>query len=165
MYETGYYIGYLLGSLIWGLAWGFATASVRDRKGYGRRWFWFGFFLGVVPFIIACAIPEKHKDYAHYSSYNAMNQLLLSQQKDYRYPSNMDNGGWQCTCGRVNANYVSTCTCGANKRQCATAIVATPEQTAQQQRNSELRKYAMMLDSQVISQAEYDAKVNELLNS
>jgi hypothetical protein len=25
------------------------------------------------------------------------------------------NGGWKCTCGRVNADYVSTCVCGKNK--------------------------------------------------
>ena len=163
-YETGYNIGLFVGSLIWGLIWGFATAGVRDRKGYGRRWFWFGFFLGFIPFIIACAIPEKQEDYGYYSNYNAMN-LLRSQQNDYRYPGNIDGGNWQCACGRVNASYVSTCTCGVNKRQCAVPVEATPAQTALQQRNSELRKYAMMLDSQVISQAEYDAKVKELLNN
>ena len=27
----------------------------------------------------------------------------------------MRNGGWNCSCGRVNASYVSTCACGKNK--------------------------------------------------
>lgn len=31
-------------SLILGLIFGFATAAVREKKGYGRNWFWFGFF-------------------------------------------------------------------------------------------------------------------------
>ena len=26
-------------------------------------------------------------------------------------------GGWRCTCGRVNPNYTSTCTCGTHMRQ------------------------------------------------
>ncbi|MBE6942240.1 MAG: hypothetical protein E7455_08170 [Ruminococcaceae bacterium] len=26
-------------------------------------------------------------------------------------------GGWKCTCGRVNASYVSTCACGVNRRE------------------------------------------------
>ena len=57
--ETGYLIGRFILSIAWALIWGFATAGVRDRKGYGRNWFWFGVFLGLVPFIIACAIPER----------------------------------------------------------------------------------------------------------
>ncbi len=27
----------------------------------------------------------------------------------------MANGGWTCSCGRVNASYVSTCACGKSK--------------------------------------------------
>ena len=93
-------VGYFLLSLLWSLGWGFATAAVRDRKGYGRRWFWFGFFLGLIPFIIACAIPAKKDD------------------DEYDYLQSAVSGeGWQCSCGRTNAVYVSTCTCGLSKWQ------------------------------------------------
>ena len=27
----------------------------------------------------------------------------------------MDNGGWKCRCGKVNASYISSCSCGASK--------------------------------------------------
>ena len=27
----------------------------------------------------------------------------------------IQNGGWKCSCGRVNAHYVSSCSCGKNK--------------------------------------------------
>ena len=27
------------------------------------------------------------------------------------------DGSWNCTCGRKNSSYVSTCTCGTNKRE------------------------------------------------
>ena len=105
-YETGYNIGLFLGSLIWSLVWGFATAAVRERRGYGRRWFWFGFFLGLVPFIIACCIPAKPE--------GSHDQEMRLQAEHYRTDNTR---GWQCSCGRTNATYVSTCTCGLSKRQ------------------------------------------------
>ena len=27
------------------------------------------------------------------------------------------SGGWKCSCGRVNADYVSTCACGKNRHE------------------------------------------------
>jgi len=35
----------------------------------------------------------------------------FSIKREERAPSS-----WKCVCGRINANYVSTCTCGKNKR-------------------------------------------------
>ena len=29
----------------------------------------------------------------------------------------LDEGGWKCSCGRINYHYVSTCACGVNKRE------------------------------------------------
>lgn len=107
-YETGYSIGYLLGGLIWSLAWGFATAAVRERRGYGRRWFWFGFFLGLIPFIIACSIPAKPDE---------NDPSIVAQEENYRFQNTVAGGGWVCSCGRTNAAYVSTCTCGLGKRK------------------------------------------------
>ena len=28
------------------------------------------------------------------------------------------DSSWKCSCGRVNADYISTCTCGKSKREC-----------------------------------------------
>ena len=60
MDNSAYILLELLISLILSFVWGFATAAVRERKGYGRNWFWLALSLGVVPFIIACAIPARH---------------------------------------------------------------------------------------------------------
>lgn len=153
----GFGIGSLFFSIAWSLIWGFATAGVRERKGYGRRWFWFGFFLGLIPFIIACAIPARPED-----SYDEA-MRSLADQKALNYLA--DNAsGWQCSCGRTNAVYVSTCSCGLGKRQSSNSGEQAVR-TSYQSPDSELKKYAMMLDSQVISQSEYDAKVKELLNN
>ncbi len=113
--------------LIWSLIWGFATAAVREKKGYGRKWFWFGFFLGLVPFIIACAIPAKQMDAFQNYTPGGLKQLIAakgngkseqSQFADEEYVRRtVANGGWQCSCGRANQAYVSTCSCGQNKRQ------------------------------------------------
>ena len=27
----------------------------------------------------------------------------------------LENGGWQCRCGKVNASYITSCSCGASK--------------------------------------------------
>lgn len=149
-----------LWAVIKGLIWGFATAAIRNKRGYGRRWFWFGFFLGLIPFIIACCIPAKPVDPSE-----ERDRLLANQKaRDYLARSTVAGGGWQCSCGRVNAAYVSTCTCGLGKRQNDTSGSLTAK-TEQQVLDTELKKYAMMLDSQVISQAEYDAKVKELMHN
>ena len=29
----------------------------------------------------------------------------------------ISDGGWKCTCGKTNYSYVSTCSCGRNKRE------------------------------------------------
>lgn len=38
--------------------------------------------------------------------------------KETQRPAGVNyNGSWNCTCGRKNFSYVSTCTCGKNKRE------------------------------------------------
>ncbi len=39
-----------------------------------------------------------------------------SYQVPVQKPAVVPAGGWRCTCGRVHANYVSSCSCGVNKR-------------------------------------------------
>ena len=173
--ETGYFIGSLIWSAAWALIWGFATAGVRDKKGYGRNWFWFGFFLGLVPFIIACAIPERKTE----SDLSGEVERLLSVNgssepnqsvfagEDY-VQQTVEAGGWLCICGRANPGYVSTCSCGRNKRQNAVsgqdyAAKAAARAENQQKIDSELKKLAMLLDAQLITQEEYESKVRALL--
>ena len=77
-------------------------------------------------------------------------------------------GGWQCACGRANPGYVSTCSCGRNKRgndASGQDYAARAAARAQQQKSldAELKKLAMLLDAQVITQQEYESGVRELL--
>lgn len=166
-----------ISGLFWSLIWGFATAAVRDKKGYGRNWFWFGFFLGLVPFIIACAIPAKQDPFQTYPP-GELERLLAGQKTGETGQSQFSNedyvkktvaaGGWQCSCGRANPAYASTCACGLNKRQSDHSVgyaAKAAERTQQQQAlEAELKKYRVMLDSQIITQEQYEAKVRELYN-
>lgn len=164
-------------SLILGLIFGFATAAVREKKGYGRNWFWFGFFCGMVPLIIACAIPEKQDPYATYipgglerameqNTYSEPQQSVFTDEEFVK--KTIGEGGWQCACGRANPGYVSTCSCGRNKRgndASGQGYAAKAAARAQQQKSldAELKKLAMLLDAQVITQQEYESGVRELL--
>lgn len=173
--ELTFMIIELVVSLIVSLIFGFATASVRESKGYGRNWFWLGFFFGLVPLIVACAIPARQ----YYEPYapGGLNRSMASNapaepgrslfaDDDY-VEKTVADGGWQCSCGRANPAYVSTCSCGMGKRQndpagSDYAVVAAKREAKQQALASEFRKYKMMLDSQVISQEEYEARIKEL---
>ena len=78
--------------------------------------------------------------------------------------------GWKCFCGRANPADVSTCTCGLNKRQNSPSDNAYADRVARKKAReeaiaSELKKYKVMLDSMVISQEEYNARVSELFKS
>lgn len=48
----------IIGIIFWGLVWGFATKAVRVNRGYTDTWFWWGFFFGLIPFIIALTKPN-----------------------------------------------------------------------------------------------------------
>jgi hypothetical protein len=173
--EVTFLIVELVVSLIFSLIMGFATASVRESKGYGRSWFWLGFFFGLIPLIVACAIPASQ--YSEFYDPGELNRSIASNApaEPERSPLADDDyvekvvadGGWQCACGRGNPAYVSTCSCGMSKRQndpagSDYAVVAAKREEKQQTLASEFRKYKMMLDSQVISQEEYETKIKEL---
>ena len=49
---------------------------------------------------------------------SAYRQSSISQNA---YGAPAQNGKWMCSCGRINDDYVSTCTCGRNKRDVKTA--------------------------------------------
>lgn len=81
----------------------FATsfASIAVDKGYEyKSHFWGCFIFGIVGFCMVAALPDQ--------------KLRQLTKKDT--PAVPVGDGWVCSCGRVNANYVSTCTCGVNKR-------------------------------------------------
>jgi hypothetical protein len=131
----------------------------------------------LVPFIIACAIPAKQDPFQTYPP-GELERLLAGQKTGETGQSQFSNedyvkktvaaGGWQCSCGRANPAYSSTCACGLNKRQSDPSVgyaAKAAERTRQQQAlDAELKKYQVMLDSQIITQEQYEAKVRELFN-
>lgn len=168
--------GYFLGIVIWGVVWGFATETVIENKGYTENWFWWGFFFGFIALIVACAKPENRR----YTSYDVpSNNLHLS---DYSSSSSckMNPGDWKCKCGRVNASYVSSCTCGKSKRDIEVENarieeekkaqnLAEQEVAAEKKIQSEtdriaaLKEYKELMNSGIISEEEFDTKKKQLL--
>lgn len=159
---------------------GCVTVSIRNSKGYyGNKWFWFGFFCGIPAIIVACAIPSSYDSsgtvdpggLSRTIGSKAFQEPGASVFSDQEYvKETISDGGWQCVCGRANAAYVSTCSCGLSKRQNSSAdnsYAARVTERAEKERalTLELRKYRVMLDADVITQEEYDAKVKALYKS
>ena len=57
---------------------------------------------------------------------NVVDELRVLQEKVFApAPTNEEahnrqliaSGGWKCSCGRVNADYISTCACGKNRHE------------------------------------------------
>jgi hypothetical protein len=180
MNNSGWIFAELIISIIISVTLGCVTVSIRNSKGYyGNKWFWFGFFCGIPAIIVACALPSS------YDSYSTVEPGGLSQtrgSKAFKEPDisafsdqayvkeTVSSGGWQCVCGRAHPVYVSTCSCGLSKRQNSSAdnsYAARVTERAEKERalTSELRKYRVMLDADVITQEEYDAKVKALYKS
>lgn len=91
-----------------------ANKLIRD-KGYRENWFWWGFFFGPIAVAIACMKPAAKRASAARSwkaDQNRVRQRLLNEKL-------LEEGGWACSCGRVNAHYVTTCPCGINQRAVA----------------------------------------------
>lgn len=78
------------------------------------------------------------------------------------------SGGWKCTCGRVNAVYVSSCSCGRNKNgeTPTQSAAAAPERGVEEDelRNAAaIREYKKLLDDGIITAGEFEAKKKQLL--
>lgn len=72
--------------------------------------------LGFCGFGIVYNVPEKPP----YATYSATESIIVKPSSDEQQA---DAGEWQCTCGRVHKNYVSSCSCGVNKRDLANTEV------------------------------------------
>ena len=114
----------LIIAIIHGLIFGFITKSVIEDKGYDDNWFWWGFFFGLIALIVACAKP-RNIDYSYFYSrssqltYTGYQPSLSSNLGDAAAKVHNEqllaNGGWKCSCGEVQASYVSSCSCGKSK--------------------------------------------------
>lgn len=155
------YLIFILLALLWRVFIGFSTKAVILNKGYTQNWFWWGFFLGIFAFIYAVAYPDKQSNFS--------NKHYLNEFEEWNRTKNLIiSGGWKCRkCGKVNSSYTGTCGCGMTKTD-------LPKDTASDQSKSQsseekweeilaLKAYKELLDSRLISQAEYDNKKKEIL--
>ena len=146
-------------SLVWCIVWGYATQKIIDIKGYKSNWFWMGFFLGVIAFIIACAKPQNT-----YQASSTYNTALFSSSADI-----VPAGSWKCSCGRINPQYTGTCACGLsqhklNEKQLEQTKVDQSKNNQDQLDNLRLLKeYKDLLDHGIITPDEFYAKKSELL--
>ena len=123
---------------------GAISKSINERKGYDGGFAW-GFWLGVIGIIIVACRADAY-----------------IPTQTYSHSSSNDSGYWRCRCGRENARFVSTCSCGLTKAV-ATAPTANTA-TSESGKIEALKEYKSLLESGTITQEEFDAKKKELLS-
>lgn len=155
--------------IVRGIIWGFATNAVLSNKGYSDNWFLWGFFFGIIPFIVALTKPNNYS-YSNYSSYDDNDSLYGSRTNNTNASLFGDKSqevlrqdGWTCTCGRVNAAYIGTCACGKTKSEVIAAQNKTSVSKDEEQNVEALREYKKLLDEGILTQEEFDLKKKELL--
>lgn len=77
----------------------------------------------------------------------------------------LSDGGWQCTCGRANARYVSTCACGQSKdgNPKPEPAPAIPMEESVDETVAAIREYKKLLDEGILTPEEFEAKKKQLL--
>ena|GEM_PF-1686169 len=178
---------YILGLIVWGLIWGVATRAIIVNKGYehnGTTWFWLGFFFGLIALLVAVAKPEHNKQQqTMVQNYYYTERGPYGGRSIIRPNADMERnillrGGWECRCGRVNDSYVTTCVCGRNKRNISLTAVPVQQdtlKTGQQGKRGEnegktmvvdtdqLKALKELLDGNVITESEFEAKKKQIL--
>ena len=117
------YIIVLIIAIVINIAISSKFSDIAYEKGYdGQPYFWLCFFLGVVGYTMVAALPdlELYRNLDEVSASAPKVAAGKEQKRTVNIYSNQSasaNSSWTCTCGRVNASYVSSCTCGTSKRE------------------------------------------------
>ena len=144
---------YLIIIGIVGSVFGIATQNIIDNKGYDEKWFWWGFFFGFLAVLVALSKPENH-------AYQSSNPTWMQPSSNTRDEDVLKQGGWKCTCGRVNPSYTGTCACGKRKGEKQNNSATTAEA---KDKFEDIKKYKELLDSGIITEEEFNKKKTELL--
>ena len=162
---------------------------LRD-KGYGNEMLWLHFFHDV-PIRVIDRLDETYSNryYAPSSGKSSQKQGVDIDSYPAYYGANYDpevaaqmqapppdqehndqllaSGGWQCACGKVNASYVSSCSCGRNKSgetapEPAWVSDVVPED-GEIKNAAAIRAYKSLMDDGIITPEEFEAKKKQLL--
>lgn len=171
---------YIISAIINGIIFGIITNAIMQKKGYDGGFGW-GFWLGVIGLVIVICKDNLKKEEPAYAPPAYSIPRSCSTQQPNNAPANVPVSGWRCTCGRANANYVSTCACGVSKFDVlinkATApaspapSIASSTETAQTSKMSEdeciavLKQYKELLDSGILTEEEFAEKKKQLLKN
>ena len=141
-----------------------ANIAKNKRHSFGLWWFY-----GWMLFIVAIIHVQFIEDYNSRRIYTYESRTQReSDRKEYETRL-LNDGGWQCVCGRVNAGYVSTCACGKNKRDDIMqpsnetsnnqdSMVAEETSNNQDSMVEKFRALKLLLSDGIITQEEFDAK-------
>ncbi len=172
-------MGYIIGVIIWGIIWGYATNAVISNKGYSENWFWWGFFFGVIAFLVALTKPDvRMSTVENNNTYtDTINFLQGVESERHRQL----DGAWLCEkCNAMNPSYVGTCGCGitkiendqlkkqkaekqAKKIQEEKEVTEKTDTLSESEKADALLKYKNLLDVGAITEEEYNLKKAELL--
>ena len=139
---------YFIGAIVNGLIWGAISKAIIGGKGYDEAtqgsYYWIGFFLGLIGFIVALAKPQE----------KAENKISKSSDTD-------NTKGWRCSyCGRWNTEMFLRCNCGRTKFQSDYMDILSDDNVKYVKI---IKKYKELLDMGAITQEDYDRKKTELL--
>lgn len=176
----GLFLLYVIIYVILGVIWGCGVQAVIDNKGYKENWFWWGFFFGVWALIFALTKPDVYSGKYTYvdtpltrASDEEEREKEIARQKKV-----LEDGGWKCICGTINASYVGSCYCGQTKESSLRKIQEREIARQQTQNNrileakkksesdnlDNIKKLKELLDMDAITEEEYELKKKELLN-
>ena len=99
-------------------------AEIAETKGYDKtKYFCACFFLGIIGQLMVAALPDMTLRFRINGRQDKTETQSTPSPKTSNYspirseqPLTPPTGNWVCSCGRTNANYVSSCSCGVNKR-------------------------------------------------
>lgn len=154
----------IVAAIVWGFIWGLATDAVINNKGYDENWFWWGFFFGLIAFLVAVTKPEINS--LDEQTVRILDEIVREDKKD----DILNNGGWECYCGKINSVYTGTCGCGRTK----TEVSELRKQEREKEQSKlllkdenikldNLKKLKELLDLGVITQEEFEIKKKQFL--
>lgn len=153
--------------IIRGIVCGKATNKVLLYRGYVYDdWFLVGFFLGIVPLLVAMSRPDNNANY-------------IKMIKAHKVETTSSATNWKCKkCRKINPAYTGTCSCGNTREENDAPLRALQAKREAEARALEeaklgldseldnlltLSAYKDLLDKGVISAADFEERKKELL--